>query len=166
VEARSDLSADQPEKRISLLATLRASVLCRRELPVNSTRDTIGWWEARRIPFNLIVGSAGILTCVVVGIVGLASEVLFHSEFGLPNPPLFVLFGVIIYGILANACYTGGWVTELIVRRMWPREADRFATLSFSLGIIFSVLVTLVPAVLVGALGIFKLLNHLRRIHA
>jgi hypothetical protein len=134
-------------------------------MPADSARDTIGWWEARRIPFNLIVGSVGILTCVIVAVVGLGSEMLFHSEFALPDPPLFVLFGVVIYGIFANACYTGGWVTELIVRRIWPREADRFATLSFSLGIVFSVVLTLAPAVLVGAVGIFKLLNHLRGIH-
>jgi len=107
---------------MSPFAALRTSVLCRRDMPLKSARDTIGWWEARRIPFNLIVGSVGILTCVIVGIVGLGSEVLFHSEFGLPNPPLFALFAVIIYGILANACYTGGWVAELIVRKIWPRR--------------------------------------------
>ena len=149
---------------MSPFAALRASVLCRRDMPLNSARDTIGWWEARRIPFNLIVGSVGILTCIIVGIVGLGSEVLFHSEFGLPNPPLFALFAVTIYGILANACYTGGWVAELIVRKIWPREADRFATLSFSLGVVFAVVVTLAPAALVGAGGIFKLLRHLRGI--
>lgn len=133
-------------------------------MPVNSARDAIGWWEARRIPFNLIVGSAGIFTCIVVGIVALGSEVLFHREFGLPNPPLFALMGIVIYGILANVCFSIGWVAELIVRRIWPREADRFATLSFSLGVIFSVLLTLAPGFLVGAGGIFKLLNHLRGI--
>ena len=123
----------------------------------------IGWWEARRIPFNLIVGSVGILTCIVVGVVGLGSELLFNSEFGVPNPPLFALIGIILYGIFANVCFTGGWVTELIVRRLWPREADRFATLSFSLGVVFSVLLTLAPAIIVGAAGIFRLVSHLRR---
>ena len=158
------MSVDQHGRWISPFAALRASVLCRRDTPVNSARDTIGWWEARRIPFNLIVGSVGILTCIIVGIAGLCSEVLFHSEFGLPNPPLFALFAVIIYGILANGCYTSGWVAELIVRKIWPQEADRFATLSFLVGVIFSVLLTLTPAVLVSAEGIFKLLNHVRGI--
>ena len=139
--------------------------MCRRDTPINSARDAIGWWEARRIPFNLIVGSAGILTCTFVGVVGLGSEVLFDSEFGLPNPPLFALIGIIIYGLLANLSFSGGWLAELVIRKIWPTEADRFATISFSLGVIFSVLLTLAPAALVGAVGIFKLLNHARGMH-
>jgi hypothetical protein len=149
-------------ERIRQFAVLRVWVLCRRDIPVNSVRDAIGWWEARRIAFNLIVGTAGILSCIVVGIVGLGSELLFNSEFGIPNPPGLALIGVIIYGILANLCFTGGWVVELVIRRIWPQEADRFATMSFSLGLIFSILLTLSPAVLVGTAGIFKLLNHFR----
>jgi hypothetical protein len=140
---------------------LRVSVLCRRDAPVNSARDVIGWWEARRIPFNLIVGSAGILTCIFIGIVGLSSELLFKSEFGLPDPPLFALVAIVIYGVIANVCFTGGWIIELLIRQMWPWEADRFATLSFSLGIVFSVLLTLSPAFLVGTVGLFKLLKRL-----
>jgi hypothetical protein len=159
------MHGDQHGKRISLLASLRTSALWRRDTPVSNTRETIGWWEARRIPFNLIVGSAGILTCIVVGLVGLGSEILFNSEFGLPDPPLFALMGIIIYGLLANVCFSGGWLAELVIRKIWPTEADRFATITFSLGVIFSVLLTLAPAVLIGAVGIFKLLHHARGMH-
>ena len=139
----------------------RISALCRRDAPIVTRREVIGWWEARRIPFNLIVGSVGILTCVVIGIVGLASEAFFNSEFGFPDPPIFAIFGIIIYAIFANVCFTGGWIAELLVRKLWPREADRFATLSFSFGIVFSILLTLSPAFLVGALGLLKLLKRL-----
>jgi len=144
------------------LETLKASVLWRRDSPINSAREAIGWWEARRVPFNLIVGITGIITCIVVSVVGLGAEILFQSEFGLPDPPLFALIGVVIYGLLANVCFTGGWILELIVRKAWPQEADRFATLSLSLGVIFSVLLTLAPAIVVGAGGFYKLLKHLR----
>jgi len=50
------------------------------------------------------------------------------------------------------------------VRKLWPTEADRFATLSFSLGLIFSVALTLTPAIVVGAAGIFGLIGHLLRV--
>ncbi len=33
---------------------LRGSLLCRRDTPITSAWAAIGWWEARRIPFNLI----------------------------------------------------------------------------------------------------------------
>jgi hypothetical protein len=105
-------------------------------------------------------GSAGILTCIAIAIVGMGSYIFFNSDFGLPDPPLFAIFGVILYGILANVCFTGGWVAELIVQRIWPEEANRFATTSFSLGLILSVLLTLTPAILVGVAGIFKLVSH------
>jgi hypothetical protein len=108
----------------------------------------------------LIVGSAGILTCVVIAIIALGSIFLFNSHFGVGNP-VFGLFAIIVYGILANVCFTGGWVAELIVRKAWPEEADRFATTSFSLGLVFSVLLTLTPAILVGVGGIFGLASHL-----
>jgi hypothetical protein len=40
-------------------------------------------------------------------------------------------------------------------------EADRFATTSFSLGLIFSVLLTLTLGIFLGIAGIFALLGHL-----
>ncbi len=156
----SDLFNEYMPRR--LFGLLRTSSLCRRDSAVRDARATISWWEARRIPFNLIVGSAGILTCIVVGVVGLGAEILFNSEFGMPNPPGFALIGIILYGIAANICFTGGWVVELFVREFWPSEADRFATWSFSTGLVFSVLLTLAPAVVIGASGLFGLLRHLR----
>ena len=146
---------------VATIRRLRASILCSREVPAASAWETIGWWEARRIPFNLIVGGTGIVSCVVVGVVGLGSYFLFNSEFGLPDPPLFALFAVIIYGVMANVLFTGGWVVELVVRKAWPQQADRFATLCFSLGLVFSVLLTLAPAIVIGAGGILGLLGHL-----
>ncbi|MFZ0818839.1 MAG: hypothetical protein WAM91_02135 [Candidatus Acidiferrales bacterium] len=71
------------------------------------------------------------------------------------------MIGILLYGIGANICYTGGWIAELVVRRIWRTESDRFATLTFSLALVFSVLLTLTPAILVGAAGIFRLLSHL-----
>lgn len=140
---------------------LRLSALCRRDVPITTVRDVIGWWEARRIPFNLIVGSAGFLSFIVMGIVATGSFFLFNSDFGLPDPPLFALFGVVIYGIMANVCFTAGWLVELVIRKIWPAEADRFATLTFSLGLVFSVLLTLTPGIVVGSVGVFGLLGHL-----
>jgi Zn-dependent protease with chaperone function len=107
------------------------------------------------------VGSTGIVTCVVVGVIAVAAQEFFNSDFGVPDPPVFALFGVILYGILANVCFTAGWIVELFLRRFSPREADRFAISGFFYGVIFSVLLTLAPAVLVGAVGTFRLLHHL-----
>ena len=49
---------------------LKRVEMWRRDQEIGGARDVIGWWEARRVPFNLIVGSAGILSCIVAGVVG------------------------------------------------------------------------------------------------
>src|SRR5207253_2780038 len=119
-----------------------------------------GWWELRRIPYNLIVGCVGIVTCVFIATAALASEIVFGKEFGLPDPPIFAVLGVLLYAIAANLCYTGGWIAELLVRKLWPDGTDRFAVWIFSLGVIFSILVTLSPSVLIGVSGVFQLWHH------
>ena len=143
------------------LGRLTGSSLCRREPSIGSTKDVIGWWETRRIPFNLIVGIAGIFSCIGASVVVLASYFLGVGDFDLPDPPLFAIFGIIFYAIAANVCFTGGWVAELAIRKLWLHEADRFATLTFSLGLIFSVLLTLTPGLLLGIFGVFALVGRL-----
>jgi hypothetical protein len=144
-----------------LFALVRGSLLCERSAPMVSARQTIGWWEARRVPFNLIVGCAGVVSIAVVTIVGLGASFLFNSDLGLPDPPLFAIFGVILYALLVNICYTGGWMVELMIRTAWPDQADRFATLSLALGLLLTILVTLLPAVGVGAAGVFGVIGRL-----
>jgi hypothetical protein len=139
--------------------------LFQRDPPLTNAREIIGWWEARRIPYNLIVGCAGMLTCLALLVIAAASFELFHSDFGLPDPPGFAIFGVILYGIGANVCYTGGWITELILCRVFPGEYNRWAALSFFLGLLFSVLLTLLPAILISAVGFFRLLARLSAVH-
>jgi len=155
-----------PRWIIAAMRRLRNLSFFRRDSSITSARAAIGWWEARRIPYNLIVGIAGIVTCIVIAMIGMGSYFLFNSDFGLPGSPLLAIFGIIIYGVLANFCYTGRWVAELIVRKAWPQEADLFATRSFSLGLFLSVLLTLTPAIVVGMAGVFKLASHfLGKVH-
>jgi hypothetical protein len=85
---------------------LKGSLLCHREVPIDSPKNAIGWWEARRIPFNLIVGIAGILSCIVAGVVVLGSYFLGNGDFDLPDPPVFAVSGVVLYAIAANVCFT------------------------------------------------------------
>ena len=116
--------------------------------------QAIGWWEVRRPGYNLLVGSAAILSGVTIGIIGMCSQMLFGTEFGIPDPPLFAIIAVILYAIMANVLYTGGWIAEVIVRLAWPQQADQFASISFILGLFFSVLLTLSPAILLGTVTI------------
>jgi hypothetical protein len=140
---------------------VRTSSIFRRDTRLKSAREVIGWWEARRVGFNLIVGTVGIITCIIDLTIAAGSNIFFHSDFGLPGSPLLSIFGTILYAILANVCFTGGWVAELVVRHIRPEEADGFAKTTFALGLTFSVLLTLTPGILLGVIGFFLLVGHL-----
>src|SRR5829696_2147783 len=97
---------------IALLRQLRLSALGRRSASVQSAWQVIGWWEARRIPFNLIVGVTGAVTSVAILITAFVSERLTGEPVGWPDPPIFLLLAVIVFVGGANVCFTGGWIAE------------------------------------------------------
>ena len=88
---------------------------------------------------------------------------MFGSEFGMPDAPLLTIFGVLMYAVLANICYTGGWIGEIVVRKLWPEQTYRFAPLTLSTGLVFSVLLTLTPGTIAASAGIFLLVHHFLR---
>lgn len=90
----------------------------------------IAWWESRRFLFNLIVGLCGLPTLAIVFFTGLASASLCFS-------------GTIEYGLLANLCYTAGWICELIARHWWKERAKHLGPILLSLGFSFSIFLTL-----------------------
>jgi hypothetical protein len=94
------------------------------------------------------------VTSAAILATGVVSELTLGVPIGLPDPPIFAIFGVVVFGVGANACYTGGWVGELLVRRAWPEESDQFGTLMFTLGLPFAVVVTLSPAVLIAGVAV------------
>ncbi len=132
---------------IHALQRLRESKLVRRDGPLTTMWQVVGWWEARRLIFNMVVGACGVATCLTVLLMAVIGQSVFGIPVGLPDPPIFALIGIILYGIMANICYTGGWIVELLVRKAWPQESELFATLTFALGLVFATFLTLLPGV-------------------
>ena len=139
-----------------MIPILKSSVLFFREKPAATTKEVIAWWEARRPMYNLVVGSAGLLSCMVIAIDVAATAYMRRSEVAGPDPPIFVVFAALAYGIAANICYTCGWLTELVTRKISPGESERLAIVSFKFGLGFSVLLTLVPGFIFGAFGLLQ----------
>lgn len=130
------------------------SGLGRRDIPSQSAWQVIAWWEARRLPFNLIVGATGIVTCGVILATAAISERLLGVPFGMPDPPIIAVLGAVVFVIGANVCYAGGWIAELLVKRAWPDQSEQFGTLTFTLGLLFAVVVTLLPAGLISGIAV------------
>jgi hypothetical protein len=78
-----------------MLKSLKSSVLFVREKPAASAKDVIAWWESRRVSYNLLVGAAGIFSCMVVAVDVAATRYLWRAEGGLPDPPIFFVFGIL-----------------------------------------------------------------------
>ena len=131
----------------------------RREGQMNSLQIIL-WWEARRLFFNIVVGIAGVITIFTILFSAMIAEKLVNEPIGWPDPPLFAIIGVVLYAIGANVCYTAGWLAELISREVWGDNARSFAEISFTLGVIFSFLLTLLPGGLAVVAVLARFIFH------
>jgi hypothetical protein len=139
----------------------KPSCLLHRSQTDLTPRRIILWWELRRVVFNGVVGFTGVVTCAIAVIAGLIVESRGGQAL-FPDGGIFVLLGIVLYGVMANICYTAGWVFELIAHKWWPAEASAFGRLSFLFGIGASVVLTLLPAILIVGGSIIELLAHHR----
>lgn len=122
--------------------------LFKRAENLNTTWQIVLWWELRRIPFNLIIGATGIFTCVFL----FGLEMLLKNDILdnlLPDPPAIAIFG---YGLLANVCFTGGWIIELLAKALFREQSKYFGEILFLCGMIFSVALTLFPILIYSVL--------------
>lgn len=100
----------------------------------------IGWWEKRRLPYNLAVGAAGLVS-------------LTWGTILMVLPPMgsFVLFpwqGILVFGVLANVCYLLGPTVEILIEKIWGREVLPTGPVLYRMGLTFSVGLALLPALL------------------
>ena len=113
--------------------------------------STLRWWESRRLAFNKAVGASGLVT--LAGVSLLCALPPFGSLIPLPG----MLVAAAVYGLLANVCYSLGWLTELLARAAWGRSAPDMGPLLFRQGMIFSVGLTLFPLLLAGLLWMARI---------
>ncbi|MBC7895586.1 MAG: hypothetical protein H7066_09235 [Cytophagaceae bacterium] len=105
--------------------------------PTVSPAETIQWWEKRRLPYNLAVGAAGLTTLTIFNVLGAIG----------PNTRamVFPLVPILVYGLLANIMYTGGWVSELLLRPLFGRKTPVVGATIFRYGFVFAVALTSLP---------------------
>jgi hypothetical protein len=102
--------------------------------------EVVRWWELRRLPYSLAAGSAAVAGVVLLLLVDTLPPRLPPAE-----TDFEYLFAPLVGLVLANVAYTGGWVTELLVRRA-TGGAPRFGPVAWTVGLAFSVLCALAPA--------------------
>ena len=112
------------------------------------------WWESRRLTYNKAVGAAGLVTLTGFSIMAL----LPPNPMPVSNLPALAV-GAAVYGILANGCYSLGWLAELAARRLWGRRAPDVGPLLFRQGLIFSVGLTLLPLLLAVLIWVLRVVE-------
>ena len=106
--------------------------------------DVILWWEIRRIPYNVALLTVGLVSIAAIETIG---GRLVHAGEDFVEP-IFLLMGVILYAVLANACYSLGWITELVWKPGETAETAAIRSKLFRIGFIFSLALTGLPALL------------------
>ena len=101
----------------------------------------IGWWEKRRLPYNLMVGTAGVFS--------LAWPMLLAALPPIGATPFFPWQGILAFGLLANACYLLGPATEILIEKIWGREVLPTGPVLYRMGLTFSVGLALLPTLIV-----------------
>jgi hypothetical protein len=103
-----------------------------------SRSDIVKWWEARRLRFNLLVGSVGVVSWILVLYIGLG---LLPVQVGFNYwEPFVMILGPILYCVSANLCYSLGWVIDTMLSyRGHPR------VFLYKAGLIFSLILTALP---------------------
>ena len=107
--------------------------------------DAIAWWEKRRLPFNLVVLAAGLVSGLVIELVG--GRLVKPGED--VEEPLGMILGIVAYAVAANLCYSLGWITELLWSGGDTSRTEPLRPKIFRLGLIASIALTLLPGILI-----------------
>jgi len=107
----------------------------------------IGWWELRRIPYNLALLFIG----------GVSLVLLYHVSANQlqRGEDLVEPLTVIAYAFMANVCYTLGWLTELKSPRDHSSRNELWKT-----GTLFSCALTAIPGLISGLLLLVKVVRR------
>ena len=119
-----------------------------------TTLSILSWWEARRGTYNLIVGSTGLFTLLVLRLISWLPPFV-----GFP----FNWAPIVAYGVLANVCYTFGWGIESVAQRLWGDKCPPLGPALFRQGLAFSVGLTLLPILLMSITWVVRVIGFFIR---
>ena len=103
--------------------------------------QVIRWWELRRLAYNAVLLVVGLAT--ITGYEWLMTKLIPLGEDAIE--PMGLVLLVVLYGAMANLCYTLGWVVELWGRKADPVAARERGERMFRVGLLFSSVLTSLP---------------------
>lgn len=104
-----------------------------------TTTAIIGWWEKRRLAYNLAVGAAGSLSFVAMSVMDSVLQ---------GRPTLIPWQLAMLFGLGANVMYLLGPAIEILTYRIWGRTVLPVGPSLYRMGLTFSVGLALFPTLL------------------
>lgn len=105
-------------------------------------REIVVGWERLRVIYNVVMFLVGGSLLWIV----LQSDAATEATAGLAPPIVVYLTAALLFGIGANVCYCVGPYLELMLVALgYPESGKRVRYFLFGIGLLFSVLVMLVP---------------------
>jgi hypothetical protein len=103
-----------------------------------------GWWEIRRIVYNITLLFFGIIS-------------IFCMTFVVEGAGDFIQgLAIIGFAFFANFFYTFGWIVEIFYRLINRHKATLFGLKSFKIGFIIAILGTFAPPLFFGISGLIR----------
>jgi hypothetical protein len=110
------------------------------------------WWELRRLPYNLLLGSLGIVANLpLLAITKMSANQPFSES--------LIGFGLLcmVYAIGANICFSAGWIVETFFQKQKDAIKPAFGRGLYKIGLYFSAFLTI--AIPMGILILILLLE-------
>ena len=108
-----------------------------------SVPEIVRWWEKRRLPYNLIVGGAGLFSTFYLALI--SSIPPGRPDVGTLWIPIPAILAV---GVAANVMYFLGSIVESISLKLFDRSILPIGPALYRMGLTFSVGLMLLPTVL------------------
>lgn len=113
----------------------------------------IAWWESRRIPFNLVVGTYG------AGCFAAFAWALTTSGRLEPGDDLVEPIALLAAPVGVNVLYTLGWLVEVLARLLMPGLSSRFGPKLLGLGLGLGLTLISLPAVSWGGYRLLQVVG-------
>jgi hypothetical protein len=111
----------------------------------------VAWWEARRIPFNIVIGTYG-LVCLLVFLWAIDTSGQLQPGEDAVEPLALIAapFGI-------NLLYTLGWLVEAPARLLKPSLSPSFGPLLLKLGLGLGLFLITLPAAFWGGYRLLQM---------
>jgi len=121
-----------------------------------SATDIILWWELRRIPYNLIVGSTGLISLLLFYFFISRTNALKPGEDAVE--PIALLAGPVVM----NICYTLGWVVEGFLAKTHSADDEVLGPKLLRSGLKLSLFVVILPSVFWGGYCLLRVVGLIK----